>query len=138
MISKLDAIQFHGIKDLLEGKEQANLQELEFRIQKVIRSLQGGVRTDGGNKRNVLELSRAKDVIDELLAFHGLGSGAGEDLFDKIISDEKRQRLSEKARKSKNKRNKLKTAKSTHQKRHIKPSHKRKKKSKGNHKRKKK
>ncbi len=102
MISKLDAIQFYGIKTLLEGKEQANLQELEFRILKVIRSLQGGVRTEGGgNKRNALELSRAKELIDELLSFHGLGDGSGEHLFDKLISDEKARRKREKAQKSK-------------------------------------
>lgn len=131
MISNLDSIQFYGIKQLLEGKEKANLQELEFRILKVIRSLQGGVRTEGGNKRNALELSRAKDLIVELLAIHGLGDGSGEHLFDKLISDEKRQRLSEKQRKSKNKRKSSKSHKKPHKKSHIKPPHQRKKKSKG-------
>ena len=131
MISKLDAIQFHGIKTILESRLDEDVGELAFRIMSVVRSLKGGVRSKGGITKNLMELARMKDCIDDILAIRGIASDAGDLPFDEAIKQEKARMIKEKQRKSKSHKKSPKSRKKLIKTSHRVASKPRKKKSKG-------
>jgi len=113
MISKLEALQFAGIKKILEDREVQNMGELAIRLTKVLRILKGFGSPSPALTKAIMELSRIKDISDELLAIRGLGNGAGEDLFNQAVEIQKRQRISQKARISKKQAKRPKSRKKT-------------------------
>jgi len=102
MITKLEAVQFAGIKKILEEKEAQDLGELAIRLEKVLRILKGFGTESPGIVKCVMELSRIKDISDELLAIKGIGNGSGELLFDEAIKKLKTPKLLEKVKVLKN------------------------------------